>query len=68
MNVTIGVDLNVNLPESGLVDIVDGKAFMFVKGAYEKVIEYFNTYTNLPADYVDNELENQKEFANLFTS
>jgi hypothetical protein len=50
------------------VDIVDGKAFMFVKGTYEKVVEYFNTYTNLPDDYVDNELENQKEFANLFTS
>ena len=32
MNVTIGVDLNVNLPKSDLVDIVDGKAFMFVKG------------------------------------
>ena len=67
MNVTIGVDLNVNLPESGLVDIVDGKAFMFVKGAYENVVEYFNTYTNLPDNYVDNELENQKEFANIFT-
>lgn len=68
MNVTIGVDLNINLPKSDLVDIVDGKAFMFVKGTYENVVEYFNTYTNLPSDYVDNELENQKEFANLFTS
>lgn len=68
MNVTIGVDLNVNLPKSDLVDIVDGKAFMFVKGTYENVVEYFNTYTNLPSDYVDNELENQKEFANLFSS
>ena len=28
MNVTIGVDLDVNLPESDLVDIVDGKAFI----------------------------------------
>ena len=68
MNVTIGVDLDVNLPKSDLVDIVDGKAFMFVKCTYEKVVEYFDTCTNLPADYVDTELENQKEFANLFTS
>ena len=68
MNVTIGVDLDVNLPKSDLVDIVDGKIFMFVKGTYENVVEYFNTYTNLPSNYVDNELENQKEFANLFSS
>ena len=59
--------LAYNLAKNNISDIVDGKAFMFVKGAYENVVEYFNTYTNLPSDYVDNELENQKEFANIFT-